>query len=381
MPLTRRHLIAGAGAGLILPAAAQRMADLALPGGPSLRPLEPRFPGKGEMIVQRVRPPLLETPMSVFDAGTITPNDRFFVRWNWDVPTAIDAAAHRVSVRGAVKRPLSLTLDEIVRAGEPVEVVAVNQCAGNGRGFSQPRVAGTQWGNGAMGNARWTGVRLRDLLDRAGIGANATRVRFAGLDKPLVEGAPQFIKSIPIDIARRDDVLIAWGMNGEPLPLLHGYPLRIVVPGWFSTYWVKMLADIEVLTGDDEGYYVAKTYRMPTVPIAPGDKGFPTEPITAMPPRSFVTGRDGGTLRGIAFGGNAGVAKVEVTADGRTHAAALGPDESTFGFRRWTLRLPALPAAVTVRATNANGIAQPDVQAWNPSGYARDVTERTSFRT
>jgi DMSO/TMAO reductase YedYZ molybdopterin-dependent catalytic subunit len=292
--LSRRALIAGAGVGglgaaLAAPVLAQKLVDLGLPGGPSLRPLEPAFPGKGEMIVQRIRPPLLESPMEVFREGIITPNDRFFVRWNWDMPTAVKAADHRVAVGGAVSQAVSLTLDEIASAGETVEVVAINQCAGNGRGLSEPRVTGTQWGNGAMGCAKWTGVRLKDVLAKAGVGAGAKRVRFAGLDVPLTDGAPQFIKSIPMDIAMRDDVLVAWGMNDAPLSILHGFPLRIVVPGWFSTYWVKMLATIEVLTGEDDSNYVADSYRMPAQPVTPQDKDFPTIPIEAMPPRALIT--------------------------------------------------------------------------------------------
>ncbi len=394
MLLTRRALITTTGAALALPAAA-RMIDLGLPGGPGARPTTPAFPGKREMIVQRVRPPLLETPMAAFDEGVITPNDRFFVRWNWDIPTAIDADAHRLAVRGAVRTPLSLTLDEVARAGEHVDIVAINQCAGNGRGFSQPRVTGTQWGNGAMGCAKWTGVRLRDVLGKAGIGGNATRVRFAGLDKPIVDGAPQFIKSIPIDIARRDDVLIAWGMNGEPLPLLHGFPLRIIVPGWFSTYWVKMLSDIEVLTGEDESYYVAKTYRMPTQPVTPDDKGYDTVPITTMPPRSFITSHAQGQkvdglafkVGGIAMGGDAEIASVDLLvksqAMDRVVRAELGPSSGPFGFRRWTASVPEHYADVTLgsRCTNANGVSQPEVQAWNPSGYARNVIERIGLVT
>lgn len=389
---TRRTLVAGAATALAAPALAQRLVDLGLPGGPSERPLEPRFPGKGEMIVQRIRPPLLETPMAVFDDGTITPNDRFFVRWNWDMPTRIDAAAHRVAVTGAVRRPLSLTLDQIARAGERVEIVAVNQCAGNGRGLSDPRVTGTQWGNGAMGNARWTGVRLRDVLDQAGVAGNAARVRFAGLDVPLVAGAPQFVKSIPIDVARRDDVLVAWGMNGEPLPLLHGYPLRIVVPGWFSTYWVKMLSSIEVLTGDDDSYYVAKSYRMPAAPVTPADKDFRTVPITAMPPRAFITSHADGDaipagrplrLRGIAMGGDAALVRVDLVGTGLELPCELGPDEGRYGFRRWSLTIPAISqdlVRIGVRAANADGAVQPDSLAWNPGGYARNVVERMTLR-
>ncbi|MCL9981698.1 MAG: molybdopterin-dependent oxidoreductase [Erythrobacter sp.] len=395
--LTRRALIAGAGAGglgaaLAAPVLAQKLIDLGLPGGPSLRPLEPAFPGKSEMIVQRIRPPLLETPMAAFREGVITPNDRFFVRWNWSMPTEINAAAHRVAIGGAVKTPVSLTLDDIASAGETVEVVAINQCAGNGRGLSEPRVTGTQWGNGAMGCARWTGVRLRDVLAKAGVAPGAARVRFSGLDVPMTDGAPQFVKSIPMDIALRDDVLVAWGMNGEPLPLLHGYPLRIVVPGWFSTYWVKMLATIEVLTGEDDSYYVAKSYRMPEAPITPEDKDFPTVPITAMPPRAFITSHADGavvakgkplTLEGIAMGGDAALTKVDLVGNGLAMTCTLGPDEGPYAFRRWSVTIPQVTgdlANIGVRAANAKGAVQPEALNWNPSGYARNVIERITLR-
>jgi DMSO/TMAO reductase YedYZ molybdopterin-dependent catalytic subunit len=393
MEIDRRTLIAGAGLGVAggAFAAGSGLIDLGLNGGPSERPLLPRFPQKGEMIVQRVRPPLLETPFSVFDQGTITPNDRHFVRWSGGaMPNFIDVSAFRLKLRGAVKTPVALTLDEVLRAGEHVEVVAVNQCAGNSRGFSEPRVPGAQWGHGAMSNARWRGVRLRDVLDKAGIGGDAKRVRFAGLDVPAVDGAPQKIKSLPIDIARRDDVLVAFAMNGEALPLLNGFPLRLVVPGWFATYWIKMLTDIEVLTVDeDDSYFMAKTYRMPApgLVVKPGDKDFPTVPITTMGPRSFVTSHVDGAvvprgavqLRGIAMGGDAGVAKVEALVGRRTIPAMLGPDEGAFAFRRWTATVDA-PGEIGVRCINANGIVQPDTQTWNPSGYARNVVERITLR-
>lgn len=388
--ISRRTMLAGgvtaAAAAPLLAAGGGRMIDLGLPGGPGTRPLDPRFPGKGEMIVQRVRPPLLETPFSVFDEGTITPNDRFFVRWSGgNMPTSIDPEAFRLTLRGAVRQPAQLTLADVVRAGEAVEVTAINQCAGNSRGFSDPRVTGAQWGHGAMGNAVWRGVRLRDLLDRAGIGGDARRVRFAGLDTPLIEGAPQKMKSLPIDIARRDDVIVAWGINGEMLPLLNGYPLRLVVPGWFATFWIKMLADIEVLSADeDDSYFMARTYRMPAVPVQPGDKDFPTVPISTMPPRSFITSHADGArvaagasvgLRGIAMGGDCGVARVDVLAGGRSYPATLGPDEGAHSLRRWTATIPAATGPVGPRCTNTNGITQPLSQAWNPSGYARNLVE------
>lgn len=395
---TRRALIAGGtSAALAAPALAKLagggLIDLGLPGGPSLRPTTPAFPGKGDMIVQRIRPPLLETPLEVFREGTITPNDRHFVRWNWPMPTEVKAANHRVAVGGAVKQAVSLTLDDIAGAGEHVSVVAVNQCAGNGRGLSEPRVTGTQWGNGAMSCAKWTGVRLKDVLAKAGVAEGAKRVRFAGLDVPLTDGAPQFIKSIPLEVAMRDDVLVAWAMNDEPLPILHGFPLRIVVPGWFSTYWVKMLATIEVLPGEDESHYVAESYRWPTVPVKPGDKDFPTVPIEAMPPRAFITSHaDGGliakgkalTLEGFAFGGDTGLAKVELVGEGWSVPCTLGPDEhGRYAFRRWSVTLPQVAGDLTqigAKATNLKGAAQPDALVWNPSGYARNVIERITLR-
>ncbi|WP_086607123.1 molybdopterin-dependent oxidoreductase [Erythrobacter donghaensis] len=397
--LTRRTLIAGAGvtalAAPVLAQQAGRLIDLGLPGGPSLRPLEPVFPGKGEMIVHRVRPPVLETPMSAFREGVITPNDRMFVRWNWPFPTEIKANEHRVAVGGAVKRAASLTLDEVAAAGEHVSVVAVNQCAGNGRGLSQPRVTGGQWGNGAMGCAKWTGVRVRDVLAKAGGTAPwAKRVRFAGLDVPLTDGAPQFIKSLPMDMAMRDDVLVAWAMNDEPLPILHGFPLRIVVPGWFSTYWVKMLATIEVIDDEeDPSHYMADTYRFPAAPVQPGDKGFPTVPITTMPPRSFITSHaDGDTvalgkplvLEGIAFGGDAALDRVDLVGMGWEIPCTLAPDDlGPYAFRRWWVELPQVAGdfeQVGVRARNVNGAVQPETFVWNPSGYARNVIERITLR-
>jgi DMSO/TMAO reductase YedYZ molybdopterin-dependent catalytic subunit len=386
---TRRTLIAGGVSGLAampLFASSSRLVDLGLPTGPAERPVAPAFADKRDMIVQRVRPPLLETPMAVFDDGIITPNDRFFVRWSGGImPTTINPAEFRLNLRGAVNAPLQMTLEEVARAGETVEVTAINQCAGNSRGFSDPRVTGAQWGHGAMGNAVWRGVRLRDVLDRAGLSGSAKRVRFAGLDTPMIEGSPQKIKSLPIDIARRDDVIVAWGMNGEMLPLLNGYPLRLIVPGWFATYWIKMLSDIEVLNSDDDdSYFMAKTYRMPAVPVKPRDKDFPTVPISTMVPRSFITSHADGAavargaplaLRGIAMGGDCGVARVEVLAGGRSYSAALDPEQGEHGFRRWSVTLPATTGQVGPRCTNAKGLTQPLEASWNPSGYARNCVE------
>jgi DMSO/TMAO reductase YedYZ molybdopterin-dependent catalytic subunit len=202
---------AGAAAAVngIAPAWAEDVITLPLPGGPGERPITTAFPQKGAMILQRTRPALLETPFEVFDQGVFTPNDRFFVRWHWAViPEEIDADKFRLTVRGQVDLTLSLSLSELA-AMPRVELAAVNQCSGNSRGLFFPRVAGGQWANGAMGNARWSGVRLKDVLDRAGIKPGAMQVRFNGLDTPVVDGAPDFQKSLDVDHARDGEVMIA----------------------------------------------------------------------------------------------------------------------------------------------------------------------------
>ena len=234
---SRRRFLALSAAGVASPALAQSV-DLRLPGGPSERPLSNAFPGKRGMIVQRTTPPLLETPLSVFNGPLLTPNGRHYVRWHWPFTTEIDVAGWRLKVGGAVAKPLSLSVADLQKLPHH-DVVAVNQCAGNARGLFEPRVPGAQWGNGAMSNARWTGVKLKDVLDRAGVRPGAVAVRFAGADTPPVEGAPGLEKSLTIDHARDGEVMIAWGMNGAPLPLLNGLPLRLIVPGWYATFRAK----------------------------------------------------------------------------------------------------------------------------------------------
>ena len=245
---SRREFLGTAGAATLALAPLRALADstigLPLRGGPDERSITTAFPEKGALILQRTRPPLLETPFEVFDRFVFTPNDQFYVRWHWALfPTQVDVKTFRLTVHGHVNRNLSLTLDEL-QALPGVELAAINQCSGNSRGYFQPRVTGAQWSHGAMGNARWTGVRLKDVLDRAGVKAGAVQVRFNGMDEPVVPDAPDFMKSLAIDHARDGEVMLAYGMNGAQLPLLNGFPLRLIVPGWYSTYWVKMLNDI-----------------------------------------------------------------------------------------------------------------------------------------
>jgi DMSO/TMAO reductase YedYZ molybdopterin-dependent catalytic subunit len=271
-------------------------------------------------------------------------------------------------------------------------MAAVNQCSGNSRGLFSPRVAGGQWANGAMGNARWTGVRVRDVLDRAGVKPGAVQVRFNGLDEPVVPDAPDFMKSLDLDHARDGEVMIAYAMNGKQLPLLNGFPLRLIVPGWYSTYWVKMLNDIEVLDHEDDQYWMKTAYRIPDTPnghVNPGETGYKTVPINKMNPRSFFTNLKSGqtvptgapmSVRGIAFGGHSGVARVDISADaGKTwQPAHLGTDEGKYGFRRWDATMTASTKGsrtVMVRCTNTEGAVQPLEANWNPGGFMQNKIE------
>ncbi|HEY2835592.1 MAG TPA: molybdopterin-dependent oxidoreductase [Rhizomicrobium sp.] len=369
--------------------------DFPFPGGNGARPLTKDFPQKSTMVLQRSRPPLLETPFTDFDNQVFTPNDKFFVRWHWSViPTQIDPVSYRLKLHGAVEREVSLSLSDLTSL-KPVEVAAVNQCSGNSRGFFEPRVPGAQWGNGGMGNARWTGVRLSDVLDKASAKSNAVAVRFTGLDEPTVSEGPAFKKSLSIEHARQPEVILAYAMNGKPLPLLNGYPIRLIVPGWYSTYWIKTLNDIELLEAPDDNYWMKTAYLIPDTPHAdmkPGQAGVSMVPINRMVPRSFITSVGGGAklkanaaaaLRGMAFGGDCGVAKVELSGDGGQtwHDAKLSKDEGPYSFRQWTARIAmrgAGSAILAVRCTNTKGEMQPDISNWNPSGFMRNAVERVA---
>lgn len=397
---SRRRFLAQAALGTAglaaAPALAQQLVDLHLPGGNSDRPVTDAFPGKGRMILQRIHPPLLETPMEVFDKSVFTPNDQFYVRWHWaDIPTSIDVDSFRLEVSGHVDKPISISLDQLLSLPR-IEYAAVNQCSGNSRGLFVPRVPGAQWGNGAMGNAKWLGVSLRSVLDLAGVRRGAAQVRFGGLDQPVVPDGPDYFKSLAIDHARDGEVMIAFGMNGEQLPLLNGFPCRLIVPGWYSTYWVKMLSSIEVLPGPDDKYWMAKAYKIPDTPradVKPGASGYKTVPINKMVPRSWVTSLGDGQaiayeptipLGGIAMGGDCGVARVAVSADGGRswYQTRLGPEEGKYSFRRWEARVP-LPrpgsAKLMSRCWNTDGVAQPMQPIWNSGGYMRGNIETTTI--
>lgn len=357
------------------------------------RALTSDMPEKTAVILQRARPPLLETPFEVFDKGVFTPNDRFYVRWHLaNIPTSIDPITHRVAVRGNVERTLNLSLDDLIRKFPPYEIAAVNQCSGNSRGFFSPRVPGGQWANGAMGNALWKGVRLKDVLDHAGVRAGSVAVRFDGLDSGVIPQTPKFLKSLDIDHARDGEVMLAYAMNGEPLPLLNGYPLRLVVPGWYATYWVKMVTDIEVLDRPDDNFWTAKAYKVPDNHFAnvhPGQTDVPQIPINRMLPRSFFTNLKTGDklsadqsalVRGIAFGGINALARVQLSVDGgRTWTdTQLGHDYGRYSLRQWQTSVRFVQRGrqtLMVRAIDSTGQAQPATPNWNGAGFMRNVIE------
>jgi sulfite dehydrogenase (cytochrome) subunit A len=365
-----------------------------LPIGDGERPLV-AYPGKRPLIRLTTRPPQLETPFSVFDEGAITPNDAFFVRYHLaGIPLTIDPDAFRLSIEGRVDNSLSLSLADLKTAFEPVEVIAVNQCAGNSRGFFEPRVPGGQIANGAMGNARWKGAPLKALLAKAGVQTGAAQVSFKGLDEPVLAETPAFVKALDLDHAMDGEVMVAYAMNGEDLPWLNGFPVRLVVPGYFGTYWIKHLSRITVLDALLDNFWMKTAYRIPNNACAcvePGKAPSSTIPIGRFDVRSFLTNvADGATvaanadlaLHGIAFDGGYGITDVVVSADGGATwiGAELGEDLGKFSFREWKARatLPPGKHQLKVRATNRIGQSQPLEPLWNPGGYMRNVVETTN---
>lgn len=372
-------------------AAAEDPRIITLPFENGERPLV-KYPQKRPLIRQTTRPPQLETPFSVFNESVITPNDAFFVRYHLaPAPPVVDLEQFRLEVKGKVNQPLILSLSDLKRF-EPVEVVAVNQCSGNSRGFFKPRVSGGQLGNGAMGNARWKGVRLKDVLERAGVAAGAKQVTFNGLDKGLLPTVPDFVKAIEVDQALDGELILAYNMNGEDLPVLNGYPLRLVMPGYFGTYWVKHLNEINVIDEPFNGFWMNPAYRIPDntcACIEPGTTPRKTVPIARFNVRSFITSLDNGAkvrsgqtivVKGITFDGGYGVNEVLFSQDGGRswREAELGKDLGRFSFREWTIPFNPGKAGshvLKVKATNRIGQSQPMEPLWNPAGYMRNVVE------
>lgn len=353
------------------------------------RPLV-KYPQKRMMIGLTERPPQLETPFSVFNESVITPNDAFFVRYHLaGVPYDIDADTFTVEIKGKVDKPTKLSLVDIKKMPS-VEIVAVNQCSGNSRALFTPRVAGGQLGNGAMGNARWKGVPLKMVLDKAGVQAGAKQVVFGGMDGPVSDKTPDFAKALDIDHARDGEVMLAYAMNGENLPLLNGFPLRLIVPGYYGTYWVKHLNEITVIDNVFDNFWMKTAYRIPDNEcncVEPGTAPKATIPINRFTVRSFITNvangakvKTGNTvLKGIAFDGGKGIKEVSVSSDGGKTwlPTKLGKDLGKYSFREWqtAVSLPAGSHELKVRATSNDGKAQPMESLWNPAGYLRNGVE------
>ncbi len=344
-----------------------------------------RFPEKTDMILLTSRPPQLETPLSYFKE-LITPNDAVFVRWHISqVPTSVDLSTWRIKVGGNTEKELQLSMDDLKKF-EKVSYTAVIQCSGNGRSFFEPRVPGGQWGNGAMSNVTWGGARLKDVLNMAGVKAGSVDVSFNGLDYGPLPTVPDLIKSLQMDKALEEDIIIAYEMNGKQLTMLNGFPARLIVPGWYATYWVKSLSDITVNTKAFEGFWMNTAYRIPDNEcgcIPPGSKPGKTVPINRMSTRSLIiTPGEGETLKahrpvnisGVAFSGGYGIKDVVVSTDGgRTWMqTSLGKDLGKYSWIQFTLPWkPAKAGTYTLmaKATNGIGDSQPFGELWNPAGF------------
>jgi DMSO/TMAO reductase YedYZ molybdopterin-dependent catalytic subunit len=351
------------------------------------------LPGKRPLIKLSYRPPNYETPLSYF-TSEITPNESFFVRYHLaGIPDEIDAAQWKLKIGGeAAGKQLELSLAELRSDFDAVELAAVCQCSGNRRGFSEPHVAGVEWGHGAVGNAIWQGVRLKDVLGRAELRPETVEMVLNGADGPVLDGTPDFVKSIPIDKALDDNTLIAYAMNGAPLPHYNGFPIRLIVPGWTATYWMKHLNSIEARTTPFAGYWMKSAYRIPTgkFPVVQhfvSQMTAANEPITEIVVNSMITAPEEGHLmqveetaeiRGLAWDGGYGISGVEISTDGGAtwREAELGKDAGRFAFRGF--RLPFTPSRVgqyrvMAKASNALGQTQAAKQIFNPAGYNNNV--------
>jgi len=387
--LLRRRLLATAGLGVLSRTAIAQTVDLPLVNG--TRNLV-AYPEKRPLIVLTSRPPQLETPFPLFNEGIITPNDAFFVRYhNAGIPTSIDGDKHVIKIGGnAVGKSFELTMANLRTQFKPIEYVAVNQCSGNSRGHFVPRVTGGQLSNGAMGNARWLGVPLKDVLARAELKNTARQVTFNGLDTALFGGG-DFVKALDVNHAMDGEVMLAFQMNGADIPMLNGYPVKLIVPGYYGTYWMKHLSEIEVIDQVYDGFWMKPAYRVPDNDCAcvePGTTPSATRPIGRFNVRSFITSvQDGATLRagqqavvrGIAFDGGQGIREVAYSTDGGQswRGAKLGDDIGRYSFREFTFGFTPEKGShdLRVRAWNRSGQSQPMEALWQPAGYMRNVVE------
>jgi DMSO/TMAO reductase YedYZ molybdopterin-dependent catalytic subunit len=401
MTARRRFLKATAGAAALfgglryIPAAnaAGMPARAALPGGAMESGVLEALPGKLPLIKKSFRPPNFETPVRLLGSA-YTPNDAFFVRYHLAAIPEVALAGWKLDIGGeAVEKPLQLDMAQLRREFETVELAAVCMCSGNRRGFSEPHVPGVQWGHGAIGNAKWRGVRLRDLLNKAGLKKEAVEIVFDGADGAVLDKTPDFVKSLPAWKAMDENTLVAFQMNGEDLPRWNGFPARLVVPGWTATYWMKHLTSVSAVTQPYKGFWMNPAYRIPKgrFPVIDRFVSQETEantPITEMVVNSLITGPGEGRVRagepvelaGVAWDGGYGISGVEVSEDGGAswRDAVLGADLGRFAWRQWSHRFA--PAAgrhtLLVRAFNRAGATQPVELIFNPAGYHNNVVQR-----
>jgi len=401
--LTRRRLLEAAGTGLALAGSGldfprslkARAAGVELtPGVPAGLDTSARMealPGKKPLIKLSYRPPNYESPLEYFRTP-ITPNDQFFVRYHLsDIPD-VDAKTYKIAVGGdGANGQAELTLDDL-KAMPASEVIAVNQCSGNRRGLSQPHVAGVEWGYGAMGCARWRGAKLKDVLDKVGLKKEAIEVAFNGAEGPAYDKTPDFVKSLPVWKAIDESTLIAYEMNGAPLPHFNGFPARLIVPGWTGTYWMKHLISINVRTQPLNNFWMNPAYRIPVglFPVVArfvSQENATSTPITEMVVNSLITSHADGakvkrgkvTVSGLAWDGGYGIRTVEASIDGGKtwSAATLGDDLGRYAFRPWSFPLAAKRGknTVMVNATNKIGQTQTATLLFNGAGYHNNVMQ------
>jgi sulfite dehydrogenase len=396
--ITRRHLLGTAGVSAALTVSGLKFAEAA---GVSLSPGVPEgvasvatmesLPGKKPLIKLSYRPPNYESPLEYFRTP-ITPNDEFFVRYHLSDIPVIKAENYKIAVGGdGANGQAEITLDDLKKM-PAFEVVAVNLCSGNRRGLSKPHVPGIQWGYGGMGCARWKGARLKDVLEKVGLKKEAIEISFNGADGPAFDKTPDLIKSIPAWKAIEETTLIAYEMNGEPLPHLHGFPARIIVPGWTGTYWIKHVISINVLTKPLGSFWMNPAYRIPLgkFPIVArfvSQESAVNTPITEIVVNSLISShRDGDKVKagkvavsGIAWDGGYGIRSVDISTDsGKSWSAAtLGQDLGRFAFRSWSFDLSAKSGnnIVMVNATNKIGQSQTSELIFNPAGYHNNVMQ------
>jgi DMSO/TMAO reductase YedYZ molybdopterin-dependent catalytic subunit len=343
--------------------------------------------GKEKLIVRSFRPEDLETPVSLLNTW-LTPNDLFYVRHHL-FAAHVDVNEWKLTVGGEVQNPITLTLDELKRAPKHTVTVTL-ECAGNGRAFSDPPVAGIQWERGAVGTARFTGARMADVLNKAGVKPTGLYVTMNGADKPMGK-MPDFIRNVPIKKALDPDTILAYEMNGEPLPILHGFPLRAVVPGWEGAYSVKWLTDLQVVEKEFDGFFVKTAYRFPNRQLAPGEAVDPKDmvPLTGLVVKSFINSPLNGAtvapgnvrMSGFAWAGESNILKVDVSMDNGSSwvPAKLGKERERYAWQSFEYAFNITKPGSYVlmsRATDDKGKVQPIVPLWNPSGYLWNVIDK-----